>query len=95
MAEILDDQIVVYEVPDGEFRVDIRVDQQTDRLTQAQMAELFGGECSVVTKHIQNAFQEGELNPAATCANLGQVRTEGVRMATREVEHYNLLEDGR
>lgn len=60
-----------------------------------QLAEPFGRECSVVTRHIHNAYQKGELDPAATCANFAQVRTEGARMVTREVEHYNPLEDGR
>jgi prophage maintenance system killer protein len=51
---------------------------------------LFGRERSVVTKHIRNAYDEGELEPQATCANFAQVRQEGARTVSREVDHYNL-----
>src|SRR2546426_3095389 len=47
-------------------------------------------ERSVVTKHIRNAFQEGELNPAGASAKFAQIRTEGGRTVSREVDHYNL-----
>jgi prophage maintenance system killer protein len=59
-------------------------------LSQQQMAELFGRERSVVTKHIRNAFAEGELDPEATSAKFAQVRIEGGRGVSREVDHYNL-----
>lgn len=83
-------EVVVYEAPDGQIRVDVRLEQDTVWLTQAQMAELFGRERSVVTKHIRNAFKEGELDPEATCAKFAQVQTEGGRTVSREVDHYNL-----
>lgn len=54
-------EIVVYETADGEVRVDVRVERETVWLTQHQMAELFGRERSVVTKHVRNVFKEGEL----------------------------------
>jgi prophage maintenance system killer protein len=83
-------EVIVYEAPDGEVRVDVRLERETVWLTQAQMAELFGRERSVVTKHVRNAFREGELDPAATSAKFAQVRTEGGRTVTREVEHFSL-----
>lgn len=83
-------EVVVYEAPNGEVRVDVRLEHDTVWLTQAQMAELFGRERSVVTKHIRNAFKEGELNPEATCAKFAQAQTEGGRTVSREVDHYNL-----
>lgn len=83
-------EIVLYEAPDGEVRVDVRLERETVWLTQQQMADLFGRERSVVTKHIRNAFQEGELDPVATSAKLAQVRSEGGRTVSREVDHYNL-----
>lgn len=83
-------QIVVYVAPDGSAQVDVRLERETVWLTQQQMAELFGRERSVVTKHIRNAFQEGELDPQATSARFAQVRSEGGREVTREVDHYNL-----
>jgi len=83
-------EVVVYEAPDGEIRVDVRLERETVWLTQQQMAELFGRERSVVTKHIRNAFKEGELDPGATSAKFAQVRSEGERRVSREVDHYNL-----
>jgi prophage maintenance system killer protein len=83
-------EVVVYEAPDGEVRVDVRLDRETVWLTQQQMAELFGRERSVVTKHIRNVYKEGELDLSATCAKFAQVRSEGGRTISREVDHYNL-----
>ena len=83
-------EIVVYEAPNGEVRVDVRLERETVWLSQEQMAELFGRERSVVTKHIRNVFKEGELDPGATSAKFAQVRSEGGRTVTREVDHYNL-----
>lgn len=54
-------EVVVYEAPDGKVRVDVRLERETVWLTQAQMAELFGRERSVITKHVRNVFKEGEL----------------------------------
>lgn len=83
-------EVVVYQAPDGEVRVDVRLERETVWLTQQQMAELFSRERSVVTKHIRNAYQEGELDPRATSAKYAQVRSEGGRRVSREVDHYNL-----
>ena len=82
--------VVVYEAPGGEVRVDVRLERETVWLSQEQMAEVFGRERSVVTKHIRNVFKEGELDPGATSAKFAQVRSEGGRTVTREVDHYNL-----
>ncbi len=53
-------ELLVYEAPDGGVWVNVRLEQETVRLTQQQMAELFGRERSVATKHIRNAFKEGD-----------------------------------
>lgn len=83
-------EVLVYEAPDGSARVDVRLERETVWLTQDQMARLFGRERSVVTKHIRNAFREGELEAQATRAKFAQVQAEGRRTVTREVAHYNL-----
>ena len=83
-------EVVVYEAQDGEVRVDVRFDRETVWLTQQQMAELFGRDRSVVTRHIRNAFREGELDPEATSAKFARVQSEGGRKVSREVDHYNL-----
>ena len=83
-------EVIVYEAPDGEVQVDVRFGRETAWLTRQQMAELFGRDRSVVTRHIRNAFRERELDPKATCARFAQVQSEGGRTVSREVDHYNL-----
>ena len=55
-----ENQIVVYQ-PDEVMRLEVRLENETVWLTQSQMCALFGRERSVITKHIKNAFDEGEL----------------------------------
>lgn len=54
-------EVVVYEAPDGDIRVDVRLERETVWLTQAQMVELFGRDQSVVSRHLRNVFASGEL----------------------------------
>ena len=55
--------ILLYQTAGGQTRIDVRLDQETVWLSQAQMAELFQKDQSVVARHIQNIFVEGELEP--------------------------------
>lgn len=54
-------EVIVYQVPDGQVRVDVRLERETVWLTQAQMVELFGRDQSVVSRHVRNVFADGEL----------------------------------
>lgn len=83
-------EVIVYESPGGEVRVDVRLDRETVWLTRQQMAELFGRDRSVVARHVRNAYSEQELDTKATSAKFAQVRSEGGRTVSREVDHYNL-----
>jgi len=83
-------EVVVYEATAGEVRVDVRFQDDTVWLTQSQMAQLFERDRSVITRHIRNAYDEQELEPEATSAKFAQVRAEGGRSVSREVDHYNL-----
>jgi hypothetical protein len=83
------DRFLVYESKDG-VRVDLQVAGDTFWATQQQMAELFGVDRSVITKHLANIYEEGELDPDATSAKIAQVRKEGSRDVTRHIEHYNI-----
>jgi hypothetical protein len=56
-----DNAIVIYQSPEG-IRVDVKLERETIWLTQKQMAELFDTERSVITKHLRNIFQSGELD---------------------------------
>lgn len=77
-------EILVYEAPDGGVRVDVRLDRETVWLTQQQMSELFGRERSVITKHIRNAFAEGELVEESNVQNLH------IAGSDKPVRFYNL-----
>ncbi|MBU3925043.1 virulence protein RhuM/Fic/DOC family protein [Patescibacteria group bacterium] len=63
MAKIQDknNSIVIYKASKGDIQIDVRLENETIWLTQAQIAQLFGSERSVITKHIRNIFQNGEL----------------------------------
>ena len=60
--------IVIYETSEG-IRLDVKLDRDTLWLTQKQMANLFETERSVITKHLRNIFQSGELIQDSVCAN--------------------------
>jgi prophage maintenance system killer protein len=55
------DQVILFQAADGQVTLDVRLEADTVWLSQAQMAELFGRERSVITRHVGNIFREGEL----------------------------------
>lgn len=62
-------------------------DGETVWLSQAQICELFGRERSVITKHIRNLFQEGELERNSVCAKFAHTADDG---KTYQVDYFNL-----
>lgn len=70
------DPIVLFHAADGQVSLEVRLEADTVWLSQAQMAELFGRERSVITRHVGIVFREGELEPASTCATSAQVQIE-------------------
>lgn len=90
MADAPGGEIVVYQAPDGEVRVDVRLERETVWLSQRQMAEIFGTSTDNVGLHLKNVFGEGELDEAATTEDYSVVQTEGRRQVRRRVRHYNL-----
>lgn len=83
------DRFLVYGTDKG-LRLDIRYEGETLWMTQAQIAQLFGVDRSVVTKHLANVYADGELEAEATSAKIAQVRQEGPRKVERQIDHYNL-----
>lgn len=85
-----ENKIVVYQNSSGaiELRGDIK--NEIIWATQAQIAEVFKIERSVVTKHIRNIYKDKELEENRTCAKIAQVQIEGSRRIVRNIEHYNL-----
>ena len=83
-------EFLIYTTPNSKVKVEIFLRDENIWLTQAKIAELFGVERSVVTKHLLNIFAEKELNKESTCAIFAQVQKEGEREVTRNIEFYNL-----
>ena len=86
----LNNQIIIYQTEDGQTQVDVRLENETVWLTQAQMAELFEKTPQNITMHIGNAYKEGELEKESTCKEYLQVQQEGKRKVSRMVKYYDL-----
>ena len=84
-----DSQIILYQ-PNETISLEVKLEQETVWLTQAQMVELFGSSKANVSEHIANIYQQKELTPEATVRNFRTVRKEGNRMVTRNMDYYNL-----
>ena len=68
--------IVIYQTTDGETSIDVKFQDETVWLSQAQMAELFQKD-TVIGRHINNIFKEGELERNTTCANFAHMGSDG------------------
>ena len=86
----LNNQIIIYQTEDGQTQVDVRLENESVWLTQAQMAELFEKTPQNITMHIGNAYKEGELEKKSTCKEYLQVQQEGKRKVSRMVKYYDL-----
>ncbi len=80
----------LYQSDDGTIKINVRLENNTVWLTQADMVELFQSSKSNISEHIKHTFDEGELTPDATVRKFRTVRLEGNRQVEREIEHYNL-----
>lgn len=83
-------QILLYQTPDGESRIEVRLQEETVWLSLEQMAELFQRNKSTISRHIKNVFEEGELHPNTTVAFFATVQMEGKRKVERDIAYYNL-----
>ena len=84
-----DTGIEIYQAEDGQ-EIQVRLEQETLWLSQAQMAELFGKDVRTINEHVKNVFKEGELAEEATIRKFRIVRQEGKRSVNRNIDHYNL-----
>lgn len=83
-------QIVVYTDPDGNVRAQVRLEEGSVWLSQAQMAELYGTTPQNITQHVRAIYDEGEQDAEATCKPYLQVQSEGSRRVSRVIKHYSL-----
>ncbi len=80
-------EIIIYQNPEGNIKIEVRLEEETVWLTQAQMALLFGKARTTVTEHIQNVFKEGELDEHSVCRNFRLTADDG---KSYDTSHYNL-----
>lgn len=85
-----ENQIQIYQTDDGQTTVDVRFEQKTIWLSQAQMAALFDKDPDTISLHLKNSYNEGELNEMATTEESSVVRLEGRRQVNRRIKLYNL-----
>lgn len=83
-------EILLYKTDDGELRVQVRIEDETVWLSQKQMAELFDKAVPTIHEHINNIYEEGELESLPTIRKFRIVQIEGQREIEREVDCYNL-----
>jgi len=81
-------QIIIFE--NNNVKLNVNMKDETVWLTQTQMAELFGKDRTVIVRHINNIYTEGELYKNSTCAFFAQTQNEAGRMVTRQIPFYNL-----
>lgn len=82
-------QVVIYQSSDGKLQLEAQLQGETIWLTQAQIAELFGKDRSVISKHIKNIFDEGELQPAGTTKKSSNVQNMHIT-TFKPTTYYNL-----
>ena len=83
-------EVLIYETPSGECKVDAYIFEENIWITQAGLSNLFQTSTQNITMHIKNIYAEKELQETATCKSHLQVQNEGGRQVKRETKFYNL-----
>jgi len=81
-------EIIMYQTPDGVTNLDVRLENETIWLTQAQIAELFGTKRPAITKHLNNIYKSGELDEISTCSILEHMGNDARQLY--QTKYYNL-----
>ena len=84
-----ENKIIIYQTDDGQTQIDVRLENDTVWLTQAQMVELFQTTKQNVSLHVSNVFKEGELKQESAVKEYLTVQQEGRRAVSRQVKYYN------
>lgn len=86
-------EIIIYQNPEGNIRIDVRLEDENVWLTQDQMAMLFGKARTTITEHIQHVFNEGELIEEVVCREFRHTTQHGAiegKTQDKQVKCYNL-----
>lgn len=85
--------IEIYRSPECNIELNVKLENDTVWLTQSQMAELFGRDRTVISRHVNNCFKEGELDKSLVCAKFAHTKKYGRHDGFEQVvetEYYNL-----
>ena len=80
-------EMLIYQNPDGKIKIDVRLEEETVWLTQAQLCELFQKSKATISEHIKNVFEEGELEESSVVRNF---RTTAIDGKNYDTKYYNL-----
>ncbi|NCB39386.1 MAG: hydroxyacid dehydrogenase [Erysipelotrichia bacterium] len=83
-------EVIIYQTDNGQVKIDVRLVNGTLWLTQADMAQLFNCSADNISLHLNNIYEEGELEQASTTEDFSVVRHEGNRAVRRKITFYNL-----
>lgn len=83
-------EMLFYQTEDGQTKVEVRLENETVWLTQAQMVALFQTTKQNISLHIKNIYEEGELQEVSTVKDYLTVQNEGNRAVQRKISYYNL-----
>jgi hypothetical protein len=89
----MNSEILIYQNPDGNIKIDVRLQEETVWLTQSQMGQLFGKDKRTISEHIRNIFNEGELDENMVVRNFRTTTQHGAiagKTQEHEVKGYNL-----
>ena len=83
----MDSQFLIYQNQEGDIKIDVRFQDETIWLSQAEMSVLFSKDKRTISEHISNIFKEGELDENSVIRNFRTTATDGKEY---QVEYYNL-----
>ena len=83
----MDSQFLIYQNQEGDIKIDVRFEDETIWLSQAEMSVLFSKDKRTISEHISNIFKEGELDENSVIWNFRTTATDGKEY---QVEYYNL-----
>ena len=86
----MNNEIILYRPNELAEHIEVRLEDETVWLNRQQLTILFGREVKTIGKHINNVFEDGELQKSSTVANFATVQNEGGRTIERQIEYYNL-----
>ncbi|MBN2745928.1 MAG: virulence RhuM family protein, partial [Bacteroidales bacterium] len=86
-------EIIIYQNEESSIKIEVRLEDETVWLTIDQISTLFQRDRSVISRHINNVFKEGELNKEVVCAFFAHTTQHGAipgKTQLKNIEHYNL-----